>query len=317
MTRAAVFGFGDVGVGCLAALLARGVAVPLVVTHRVDDGERDWQRSLESFARERDIEVLIYEGHAHEVARRVDACTPDFLFSFYFRRMIDPSVLRCASRGAFNLHGSLLPKFRGRAPVNWSILRGEKITGVTLHYMTSVPDAGDIVAQRSFPILPDDTALDVFRKVCVFGETLVYDMVPLLEAGTAPRVPQDPVAGNYVGKRTPADGRIDWWSSAQHIHDLVRAVAPPFPGALTLWADKPARVLRTLLVPSGSGEFRGPTAFAVGERSFAQCGDARLIRLLEVEIDGVALREKELAIRLSRRPLRLAGENPREARAEN
>lgn len=317
MTSAVVFGFGDVGVRCLAALLARGVTVPLVVTHRIDNGEPDWQTSLEDFARARDIEVLIHDEHAQALGAKVAVHAPEFLFSFYFRRMIPTPLLRSATRGALNLHGSLLPKYRGRAPVNWSILRGEKETGVTLHHMTSEPDAGDIVAQRRFPILPDDTALDVFRKVCVFGEALVYDVLPSLEAGTAPRAAQRAGSGSYVRKRTPEDGRIDWWSPAQQVHDLVRAVAPPFPGALTHWDRKPARVLRTLVVPLGSGQFSEPTAFAVGEHCFAQCGDARLIRLLDIEIDGVRIREAELARQLRQGALSLIGERTREARAQD
>ncbi len=131
------------------------------------------------------------------------------------------------------MHGSLLPRYRGRAPVNWAVLHGERETGATLHYMAAKPDAGDMVAQTAVPILPDDTARDVFDKVTVAAEMTLDRVLPALLAGTAPRIPLDLAAGSYFGGRTAADGRIDWAHAAQRIHDLVRAVAPPYPGATT------------------------------------------------------------------------------------
>ena len=104
------------------------------------------------------------------------------------------------------MHGSLLPRYRGRAPVNWAVLHGERETGATLHYMTEKPDAGDIVAQSAVPILPDDTAREVFDKVTVAAEIALDGVLPALIAGTAPRVPQDLAAGVYFGGRRPEDG---------------------------------------------------------------------------------------------------------------
>ena len=143
------------------------------------------------------------------------------------------------------MHGSLLPKYRGRVPVNWAIIHGETETGATLHYMTEKPDAGDIVAQRAVPILPDDTARDVFDKVTQAAATLLEQTMPALAAGTAPRMPQDLSRGSYFGGRRPDDGLIDWSMDAASIHNLVRAVAPPYPGARTTLGGRPARVLRT------------------------------------------------------------------------
>ncbi len=143
------------------------------------------------------------------------------------------------------MHGSLLPRYRGRAPVNWAVLHGERETGATLHYMTEKPDAGDIVAQTRVPILPDDTAREVFDKVTVAAEITLDGVLPALVAGTAPRRPQDLASGSYFGGRRPEDGIIDWSRDAASIHNLVRAVAPPYPGAGRRSPAIPARVLRT------------------------------------------------------------------------
>jgi hypothetical protein len=124
------------------------------------------------------------------------------------------------------MHGSMLPKYRGRAPVNWAIIHGETEAGATLHYMGDKPDNGDIVAQTAVPILPDDVAAEVFVKVTVAAELTLERTLPALLSGTAPRIRQDQAASSYFGGRKPEDGVIDWSKSATAIHNLVRAVAP-------------------------------------------------------------------------------------------
>ena len=306
MTRAVVFGYGDVGVRCLATVLARGLVVPLVVTHQDDLNENRWFQSLAEFARVRDIPVVTAETtDPAQLLEWVRLNDPAFIFSFYYRRMLPPALLALASRGALNMHGSLLPKFRGRAPINWAVLQGETQTGATLHYMVEKPDAGAIVAQRAVPILPDDTALDVFRKVCGAAELLLYDTLPRLVDGTIESTPQNLAAGSYFGARRPEDGAIDWSQAAQRIHDLVRAVAPPFPGARTKLDGRPARILRTLRAPEIVSEFDRPTAFARGDRSYVSCGDGRALRVLDIEIDGDSVDPARLSERLAQRPVRL------------
>ncbi len=169
--NAIVFAYHDVGVRCLSVLLAHGVRIPLVVTHEDDPGENIWFESVAKLARANDIEVVTpTDPGAKDFHARLSEISPDFLFSFYYRYMLPPAVLATAMRGAYNMHGSLLPKYRGRVPVNWAVLRGEKSTGSTLHEMVEKPDAGRIVDQMEVPILPDDRALDVFRKVTVAAE---------------------------------------------------------------------------------------------------------------------------------------------------
>jgi methionyl-tRNA formyltransferase len=300
VTRAVVFGYGDVGIRCLATLLAQGVHVPLVVTHADDPNETLWYGSLARFASERDIPVHLSEDAAGaDLAAKVALCAPDFLFSFYYRRMIPGTVLALASRGALNMHGSLLPQFRGRAPVNWVCVMGATETGASLHYMAEKPDAGNLVDQMAVPILPDDTAFDVFRKVCTAAELVLHRVLPRLIAGTAPNLVQDLKAGRYYGARRPQDGEINWAWNARRIHDLVRAVAPPFPAARTVIDGQAARVLRSLPVAIPSpAELAAPGLFAQQGRLFARCGDGSVLRILELELDGKGVAPEALAERL-------------------
>jgi len=287
MTRAVVFGYHNVGVRCLKALLAHGVDVALVATHEDSPGETIWFDSVASTAAECAIPTITPgDPNAADVVARVAAARPDFIFSFYYRRMLGPALLALAPRGALNMHGSLLPKYRGRAPVNWAIIHGETETGATLHYMADKPDAGDIVAQTAVPILPDDVAADVFLKVTVAAEMTLDRALPLLLAGTAPRTPQDPAKASYFGGRKPEDGVIDWSKSAIAIHNLVRAVAPPYPGARTLIDGHPARLLRTRVLDAAAPAGIAPAFDVADGRITVGCGGGGILHVLELEIDG-------------------------------
>jgi len=284
-SRAVVFAYHNVGVRCLSVLLGQGVEVPLVVTHRDNPSERIWFDSVAQLAARHDIPVVT-PGDPAAVAANIGSLAPDFLFSFYYRHMLPPALLKLPARGALNMHGSLLPNYRGRVPVNWAIIRGETGTGASLHYMVEKPDAGDLVDQQSVPILPDDTALEVFQKVTVATELVLHRSLPGLLAGTAPRVPLDLSRGSYFGGRKPEDGRIDWTGSARSVHDLVRAVAPPYPGAFCDIQGVRVTVHRTVRESGMEKRFASPTLFAENERCYAQCGDGAILRLEAVEIPG-------------------------------
>ena len=285
---AVVFAYHDVGARCLPVLLAHGVEVPLVVTHRDDPKENIWFASVENLARGRGLAVDTPDDpNAGAFVERMRAIAPDFLFSFYYRHMLSPAVLATARRGAYNMHGSLLPKYRGRVPVNWAIIHGEHETGATLHYMSEKPDAGDIVAQAAVPILADETACQVFDKVTHAAAAMLDQVLPGLVAGTAPRTAQDLRQGSYFGGRKAEDGRIDWLQPARRIHDLVRAVAPPYPGAFTDVGGYRLAILRTRVLDDDSRHAGVPRLVVEGERIIAQCVPGTL-QILHCALDGEA-----------------------------
>ncbi|HET6263971.1 MAG TPA: formyltransferase [Usitatibacter sp.] len=308
-TSAVVFGYGDVGVRCLSVLLAHGIDVRLVFTYRDDPKENVWFGSVERLARDHGLDVVTPEGVDARAAERVAGIAPDFVFSFFYRHMLPASVLASARRGAYNMHGSLLPRFRGRAPVNWAVLHGARETGATLHEMVAKPDAGGIVDQMAVPILPDDNAFDVFRKVLTAAEIVLDRSLPRLIDGSARATPQDLAAGSYFGGRRPEDGRIDWTQGAQRIHDLVRAVAPPFPGAFTELAAGRLRVLRTRKLAERAPAGAPLLAVDDSKRLVARCADGGVLHLLECDLGGAPLRADNLRERLGRDALPL-GESP-------
>ncbi|HEX9434640.1 MAG TPA: formyltransferase, partial [Burkholderiales bacterium] len=277
MAKAVVFGYGDIGVRGIAALLEAGLEVPLVVTHQDDPNENRWYASLFDFSTKKKLPVLADPDPA-VLQRAVAQAKPDLIFSFYYRSMLPMSVLRQARLGAFNMHGSLLPKYRGRAPLNWAILKGERETGVTLHEMVEKPDAGRIVDQAAVPIGPDDLALEVFGRVTDAAQLVLERALPGLLAGTTRFRQNDLSKGSYFGGRKPEDGRIDWTKSAQEIHNLVRAVAPPYPGA---FCDR-LKIYRTQMIERRA-PVSAPGPYQEGGEWFALCGDGKVLRLLEIE----------------------------------
>ena len=305
MTSAVVFAYHNVGARCLRVLLAHGVDVRLVVTHEDNPAEALWFERVADVARDYGLATTTpADVNAADVVARIGGLAPDFFFSFYYRQMLGAALLAVPPRGALNMHGSLLPRYRGRAPVNWAVLHGERETGATLHYMAAKPDAGDMVAQTAVPILPDDTARDVFDKVTVAAEMTLDRVLPALAAGTAPRVPLDLAAGSYFGGRTAADGRIDWSHPAQRIHDLVRAVAPPYPGATTTVAGEPARLLRTRVL-EGAGPAQAARLTIAAGRCIALCGGGGRLLVPSLEVDGAAVTPAGLAARFGRSDLPL------------
>jgi len=290
VTRAVVFAYHDVGVRGLEVLRAAGVDVALLATHEDDPRETVWFESVAARARLYGIPVVTpADPNGREMAERVRAAAPDLLFSFYYRRMLGTELLALPRRGAYNLHGSLLPKYRGRAPVNWAILHGERETGATLHEMVAKPDAGRIVDRERVPILPNDTAREVLGKVALAGEIVLERSLPALAAGTATLTPQDLAAGNYFGGRRPEDGAIDPAWPAKRIHDLVRAVAPPYPGAFLDVRGRRLRLLRTFDCGLPPGPPHQPALVTADRALELRAADGGRLVVLEAELDGAPL----------------------------
>lgn len=261
--RSVVFAYSEIGCVCIETLLSMGAEILAVFTHEDDPREEIWFRSVARLAGERGIPVFTEPpGQRLEYLRIL---APDLVFSFYYRRMIPNEILENAPGGAYNVHGSLLPRYRGRAPVNWAVIMGEEESGVTLHHMTAEADKGDIVAQEAVSIGFDDTAFDLYGGIAAAARSVMLRNYPLIVSGVAPRRPQDEALATTFGKRTPSDGIIDWNMSAKKIYDLIRGTTHPFPGAFSYLREengerKKVWIWRARPIPQGSSKGKQPGA---------------------------------------------------------
>jgi methionyl-tRNA formyltransferase len=232
--RIVFFGYGEVGAECLALLLERGENVVALITHEDDPEERVWFRTPASAARARGIQVLTpAKINDPPWIERITALRPDLILSAYYRSLISMRIIEAARLGGYNIHGSLLPKYRGRAPINWAVLHGETRIGMTLHRMVARADAGPMVDQEPVALTERETAGQAFQKVLPCARRILERQIDALLAGRAREVPQDEAQATCFGRRTPEDGRIDWRQDTRRIFNLMRAVTDPFPGAFT------------------------------------------------------------------------------------
>lgn len=295
---AIVFAYHSVGVRGIKTLLAKGVDIKLVVSHEDNPNETIWFESVAALCAEHGIPRVTPENpNTPEFIAQLRELNVDFFFSFYYRNMLSEEVLMLARHGAYNLHGSLLPKYRGRVPVNWAVLHGETETGATLHEMTVKPDAGAIIAQVAVPILPDDTAFEVFGKLTVAAEQTLWQALPGILSGTPNRIANELSKGSYFGGRKPEDGRIDWSKPAQQVYNLHRAVAPPYPGAFFDHAGKRFVIEKARMVQASDFKLASnlPQGISVVDNTvFGICGDGQAIRILALQSDNKTLSVDEI-----------------------
>lgn len=272
MMKAIVFAYHDIGCAGLKALTEAGYDVQAVFTHTDDPGENNFFSSVARLGAELDLPVYAPEDVNHPLwVDRIRALQPDVIFSFYYRHMLSDEILSLAPQGGFNLHGSLLPHYRGRAPVNWALVNGETETGATLHKMVKRPDAGDIVGQQKVTIADNDTALTLHKKVLEAAQVVLQEQLPKLKNGTATFTKQDESQASYFGRRTAADGEILWHKSAKEINNLVRAVTEPYPGAFSYLGQRKLIVWRSRVLDTQHDKQPGtvlstsPLVIACGE----------------------------------------------------
>jgi methionyl-tRNA formyltransferase len=280
MTKIAVFAYSLVGHACLKALIDARETIVGVFTHPNTPGEFLWFPSVAQLAKDHGIPVIATEGPKEsEVLEAIQQMQPDLLFSFYYRKMIPTTILDIPRLGSFNMHGSYLPQYRGRAPINWVLVHGETKTGATLHHMVKSADAGAIVDQEIIPITPTDTAYDLTQKMGDVAVRVLLRQLPALKEGRAPAIPQDDSKSSYFGGRSAKDSQINWDQTAWQIHNLIRAVPfPYFPPAFTFWKGDKLEV-RANNLPNG-GQLEKPAqpgqVVAKGEGWVrVACGDGK------------------------------------------
>jgi len=285
-TRILVFGFSDLGYRCLEHLIDRGEKIVGCYTYSDPPGPTGWPPSLSSLCARHQIPAWTDVKWSAQEVFHARTLAPDLIFSFYYRELIPKDVLALPRLGAYNMHGALLPKYRGRAPVNWAVLEGETETGATLHAMVEKADAGPIVDQEKVPIGPEETAFDVQKKVTEAAVRILERQMDDLKQGTAPRRPQNLADGFYRGRRRPEDGQIDWNRPSPRVHDLVRAVTHPYPGAYTDIFGAKTLIWKTRL-PGLSVHDSYPGQINVEDRRlYVCCGDDRYIEILVLQPEG-------------------------------
>ena len=260
--RCVVFAYSQLGHDCLRYIIEETPhTVAAVVTHEDNPNEHIWFDSVKELAIRHSIDVLTPETLKDEgIQQQISAYQADAIFSFYYRNMIPEAILNHPPLGAYNMHGSLLPKYRGRCPVNWAMIHGESETGVTLHHMVKAADAGDIVDQEATPITADDTAGTVMSRMNALAVTVLKRSLPLIAAQTAPRIVQDVSQATYFGGRSAKDGEIDWAQSAVDIHNLVRALqpSPQYPPAFGMINGVMHNIAQCRVVERAAGQLHQP-----------------------------------------------------------
>lgn len=280
-----------VGVRTLRVIRERAELVG-VVAHPADPEDGVRYESVAVEACRLGVPVLRGTGRSGELTRFIAALQPDLLWIADYRYLLPTAVLALPRFGAINLHPSLLPRYRGRAPVNWAILHGETQLGLTAHFVDEGMDSGDIVGQRVFELTRDEDVGDALEKLYPLYESLTADVVRALLRGDISRRVQDNSVATVFPRRTPEDGRIDWTRSAESVWNLVRAVAAPYPGAFTecgagrlrIWKIRTARRLAT--TNTAPGEVVGVSTER-GEITLA-CGDAAVV-ISRFELEGASM----------------------------
>ena len=299
--KAIVFAYHNIGCAGLKALLEQGFEVTAVITHEDDPQENIWFAAVAELAASHNIPVYAPQDINHPLwVERLREFNAEIIFSFYYRNLLGREILALAPAGAFNLHGSLLPRYRGRCPVNWVLVNGETETGVTLHLMTEKPDAGDIIAQESLEIAAADTALSLHHKLTEAATRLLENILPEIKTGTLRKKPQDENAASYFGGRKPADGEIDWQRSSAQIHNLVRAVTRPYPGAFSHLGNRKCLFWQVAEVEQKSPAIAGTVI--TSDPLVIACGQGALKVDFGQTADGIYMSGSQLARELNLAP---------------
>jgi methionyl-tRNA formyltransferase len=281
--RVAFLGNHTVGVRALRAIHEKAEVVG-VVAHPLDPEDGVRYESVFNFARENGWNVMRGKGSDPQTLAFIAAAKPDLLWITDFRYLISRAMIDLAVLGAINLHPSLLPKYRGRAPVNWAILKGETKLGLTGHFVDAGLDSGDIIEQVSYELREDQDVGDCLNILYPLYTSMTKKVLSYFQSGNVPRTPQDASRATVYPARKPEDGIIDWGQAARSTLNLVRAVAAPYPGAFTSVDGKKLTVWKARIVTeAGSNSRPGEVIEVNGRETVVQCG-AGVLGLTSVEM---------------------------------
>jgi len=223
--------------------------------------------------------------NSDEAIRTVKGASPDLIVVAAYGQILKPALFTIPPYGTVNIHASLLPAYRGAAPINWAIINGETTTGITTFLIDEGMDTGKILMQRSIPIGKDETAGELEARLAELGAKTIVETIAGLVDGTITPVAQPPTGASLAPRLTREDGRIDWGRPASEVHNLVRGTNP-WPGGWTKLGDERVKIHRTALTGIGRGEILpGEIALRESGRLLVGCGDS-LIEILEIQREG-------------------------------
>jgi methionyl-tRNA formyltransferase len=300
MVRVIFMGTPDFAVPSLAALVEAGYEVVAVVTQPDAPAGRGQQvrpSPVKQFAQQRGLAVLQpISLKSAEVVAQLRDLAPDLIVVAAFGQILRQDVLDLPKYGCVNVHASLLPRWRGAAPVSAAIAAGDAQTGVTIMLMEVGLDAGPILAQREIPIAPDDTAGTLTERLAHLGAALLVETLPRWLAGEIVPRRQDESLVTLAPRLKKEDGWIDWSRPAVALERHVRAMTP-WPGAHTTWQGQHLKILRVALTDFQlAGEQRAGTVVAIGGRAYVCCRDG-LLRLVTLQLEGRRATDDEAFLR--------------------
>ena len=221
------------------------------------------------------------DGNALAIVRELQ---PELIVVAAYGRILPEDILTLPPFGSINVHSSVLPKYRGAAPINWAILDGQKETGVTIMYMTRDLDAGDIVCSKKTDIMPDEDAQELTHRLALLGADALEDAIEKIADGTAVRTPQDHSASTYAPMLSKDLSPMDWTRSAQALHDQVRGLIP-WPCASMELGGKKVKVFKTRI--GGEINAAAGTILTAGKQGLEiACGDGHSLWILELQAEG-------------------------------
>lgn len=278
------------GKECLQEILAIGGHVVAILTFTDEIAQKtSGAVPFDDIAEKHDIPLFkVKNTNTPEAIKLLREINPDVMFVVGWTRLVNAEVLAIPEYGCIGMHASLLPKYRGRAPVNWALINNETMTGNSMILLDDGVDTGDILLQRSIPISLSDTCKTLYDKVAEAGRDMIREIIPYLDKGELPRKQQNHAEATVMPKRTPEDGVIDWKKSVLELYNWVRALTHPYPGAFTHFKGKELYIWEAQICHfSNNGKPQQPgTVVSLSDGIVVATGKNELLRLHRLNFDG-------------------------------
>jgi len=254
--RIVLFAHENSGVKALQELKRNERDIVRTYTHppNMDTHEKIWYESVTKECKKYNVPVVEKISLTEQDEKEIQHLAPDIILSIGWRRLIPKTIFQIPRFGSVNIHGGLLPKYRGFSPINWAIINGETEIGITAHYIVEDVDAGDIILQRKLSVNVDETAYDVYKKILSQVPDVVTNTLSLIEKHRVKPKKQNHTKGFICTRRFPDDGKIDWSQDRTKVYNLVRALSDPFPNAYCFYNEKKIYIKKAKLT---NEDFRG------------------------------------------------------------